>query len=34
MKNSNRAAVLSPVFLGLGVAALVLYRWLFTLVED
>lgn len=34
MKNSNRAAVLSPVFLGLGVAALVLHRWLFTLVED
>ena len=34
MKNSNRAAVLSPAFLGLGVAALVLHRWLFTLVED
>ena len=34
MKNSNRTAVLSPVFLGLGVAALVVHRWLFTQVED
>lgn len=34
MKNSNRTAVLSPVFLGLGVIALVVHRWLFTRVED
>lgn len=34
MKNSNRTALLSPVFLGMGAVALLLHRWLFTYVED
>lgn len=34
MEKSKRTGLLAPVFLGLGVAAMVLYRWLFTYVED
>lgn len=34
MEKSKQTGLLAPVFLGLGVVAMVLYRWLFTYVED
>jgi len=34
MDKTKRTSLLSPVFLGMGVVAMVLHRWLFTYVED